>query len=287
MDKHTNDTEAPFGTYAPGLLLAAILKHSGQASAGWLSRRFIFALRRLGLLLLNGQPADVERLGCHMRLYPYKNTAEKRLLFTPQLFDPDERAYLAPLITPGFTFADIGANVGGYALFVAALAGHSGRVLAVEPQPDIFDRLRSNVQQSGLTQVMVRRCAVSDQEGEVVLHIHADNQGESTLLDNGEARHRQVRVEAFRLERLIRDAGFDRLDALKIDVEGLEDRILTEFFGSAAPALWPDILIVEDGTLRWQLDVHALLTQSGYRQVLTTPTNSIYRLARPASARSD
>ena len=44
-----------------------------------------------------------------------------------------------------FTFVDVGANVGLYSLFVATRARSRARILALEPQPGIVDRLRFNL----------------------------------------------------------------------------------------------------------------------------------------------
>ena len=95
-----------------------------------------------------------------MRLYPGNNVAEKNLLFTPQYFDPEERRFLAERLGSDFTFVDVGANVGGYALFAATLGGPGSRILAVEPQGDIFERLSFNIGQNGLTTVKALELAV-------------------------------------------------------------------------------------------------------------------------------
>ena len=58
-----------------------------------------------------------------MRLYPQRNVAEKRLAFTPQYFDAPERALLAERLKGEFVFLDVGASVGGYALFAARFGG--------------------------------------------------------------------------------------------------------------------------------------------------------------------
>ena len=50
-------------------------------------------MRGLAMRGLRGRPVDVVSLGARMRLYPHNNNAEKRLLFTPQYFDPRERAF--------------------------------------------------------------------------------------------------------------------------------------------------------------------------------------------------
>ena len=102
----------------------------------------------MAIKTLGGRPIDIESVGAKMRLYPYNNVAEKRLLFTPQYFDQAERDLIRSRVRPGFVFLDIGANIGGYSLAVAAFAGPNARILAFEPQPEIFQRLNYNIEQN-------------------------------------------------------------------------------------------------------------------------------------------
>ena len=99
-------------------------------------------MRGLAMRGLRGRPVDVVSLGARMRLYPHNNNAEKRLLFTPQYFDPRERAFLAERLKGDFVFLDVGASVGGYALAIAAIGGPRARILAVEPLPDLVRAAR-------------------------------------------------------------------------------------------------------------------------------------------------
>ena len=85
----------PFGTCHPDTFAARIIGITRSIPDRWLARRFAFALRRLVTARLRGRPLDVEALGARFRLYPFNNMCEKRILFTPQYFDPTERAALA------------------------------------------------------------------------------------------------------------------------------------------------------------------------------------------------
>ncbi|MGO4815997.1 hypothetical protein AB4156_41560, partial [Cupriavidus sp. 2MCAB6] len=88
-------TEArPFGAFAPQGLVAQIINWTRGAPDSYLGRKFAYALRRIGLSSLAGQPVDIEALGVQMRLHPDGNVCEKRVLFTPQYFDPYERELL-------------------------------------------------------------------------------------------------------------------------------------------------------------------------------------------------
>ncbi|MCJ2032909.1 FkbM family methyltransferase [Methylobacterium sp. J-068] len=267
----------PYGTYAPTGLVARIAERTGRLTYGsWGGRRLSLFLRRIAIGLLHGEPLDVERYGARMRLYPYNNNCEKKVLFTPQFFDPEERDLLKARLSPGCTFLDIGANIGAYALFVAAFAGPRARILAIEPQPDVFDRLTYNIAQNPFGTVKALACAVADKAGELTLFVDPRNRGESSLKIVGTNEGAQIRVPAVTLLDLARSEGIARIDAMKLDVEGAEDLILEPFLRAAPVSLHPVLLIVENGTDQWQIDLPALLEQHGYRRIARTRLNLIF-----------
>jgi hypothetical protein len=84
---------------------------------------------------------------------------------------------------------------------------------------------------------------------------------------------------------VLREAGIDRIDALKIDVEGMEDKILLPFFRDAPPSLWPSLLQIEDRRVDWPIDVIAALTANGYAESSRSRTDMMLRRAHdPESA---
>ncbi len=266
----------PFGAYAPTGFAKWVLGLTRAFSSGWAPRRVAFMLRRLAVQALKGQPVDVVSLGARMRLYPYNNVCEKRILFTPQFFDPEELALLESRIVPGFTFVDVGANVGGYALFVAARAGGSGRILALEPQPEIFDRLTYNIRQNPFGTVKAIACAVADKTGELTLFLDPRNHGESSVKIVSPNEADAIRVPAITLLDLLNQEHFTKVDAIKLDVEGAEDLILDPFFRDAPESLYPKLFLIEDGRGQWQMDLPKLLIANGYRLIFKTRLNLIF-----------
>ncbi|KMO15763.1 FkbM family methyltransferase [Methylobacterium platani JCM 14648] len=270
----------PFGTFAPAGLVRWIVSRTERLpDESWGARRLALLLRRCAIRLLRGRPLDVERYGARMRLHPYNNNCEKKVLFTPQFFDPLERRLLAERVGPDCVFLDIGANIGAYALFVAALAGPGARILAVEPQPDVFDKLAFNIAQNPFGRVKAVACAVADKAGEMTLFVDPRNRGESSLKVVGTNEGAAIRVPAVPLLDLVRGEGLTRIDAIKLDVEGAEDLILEPFLRQAPPELHPRLLVVEDGTDLWQTDLSALLTRHGYRRIAQTRLNLIFERA--------
>lgn len=267
----------PFGRHAPGAFLNRVLGLTRGAGQSWLGHRLAFFLRGLSIKALGGRPVDVTSFGAKMRLYPYNNVCEKRILFTPQYFDEAERELLKSRITPEFVFIDIGANVGGYALFVAAHAGPLARILAIEPQPEIFERLIYNIRQNPFATVKAMDCALADEEGEITLFLPSHNRGESSVrIVSTEADGTRVRVPARTLKSVVDAEGYTRVDAMKLDVEGAEDLILEPFFRTAPSSLWPKMLIMEHINARWTVDLPKLILDSGYREILRTRSNVVY-----------
>jgi FkbM family methyltransferase len=267
----------PFGRHAPGAALRRALAVTRSAGHSWLGRRIAFLVRGLCVKLMAGRPADVESLGARMRLYPFNNVCEKRILFTPQYFDEAERDLLKGRITADFVFIDVGANVGGYALFVAANAGPLARVLAIEPQPEIFERLIYNIRQNPFASVKAMDCALADEDGEITLFLPSHNRGESSVrIVSADADGTRVRVPARTLHGIVESEGYSRIDAIKIDVEGAEDLVLEPFFRTAPEALWPKLLIMEHINARWTVDLPNIIAQSGYREIMRCRANVIY-----------
>jgi len=275
---------APYGSRAPGLLDRATLALTRSLPNNWLGLRLAILFRRIVTIRLGRGALDTKLWGMRLRLYALGNGCEKNALFTPQMFDAMERGVLADAIDrkpdAPFTFVDIGANVGLYSLFVASRAGSRGRILAIEPQPGILDRLHFNIAVNPGVAVEVLPIAVADHEGEVELVLDASDSG-GTHIDKHTgtrgAGARAVAVSCKTLLAVVTAAGIAKIDALKIDVEGAEDLVLVPFLRDAPRDLWPELILIEDTRGFWQTDVFALLEQHGYTVSTRNRQNVAYR----------
>ncbi len=246
-------------------------------------RRMASALRSI-LSRARTDPLDLDVLGQRMRLHPGNNSCEKRLIVTPQFFDPDELALLSTRIKPGFVFVDIGSNVGTYSVFVALRGGPEARVIAIDPNDIVLERLRFNLAANGLENVRVLQTALGDKDGTAEFAIDVKNMGGSSLrLDrNAASGKRMISVPVRRLLDVVTGEGLTRIDALKIDVEGYEDRVLVPFFSTAPERLWPQMVIIERSAQSWETDCLAVLTGAGYTTALRSSGNDV--LVRPEPA---
>ncbi|MGO9389331.1 FkbM family methyltransferase [Rhodoblastus sp.] len=273
---------SPFGEHRPRGALRRLLHFTQNAGLHWLGQRAALLVRGVGLRRLSARPVDVtvETLRARMRLYPYNNACEKRLLFTPQLADREERRFLAEKITGEMSFLDIGAGVGATSLFVALRAGPRAKILAVEPQPLLYERLVYNLRQNPAATVKALDCAVADAESDVTLFINPYDLAESSMrIVNVEGGGDSVRVSARSLATLVREEGFERVDAMKLDVEGAEDLVLEPYLSAESEKLWPRVLILAYSPGKWDVDLCAMLEDRGYVRVLRTRVYVMYERA--------
>ncbi len=247
--------------------------------------RFALLARRAARRHLTG-PVDTRVWGQRLRLFPDRSVSEARILFLPHSWDRAERRLLAQWAGPGFTFVDVGANVGGYSFWVLSLVGSSARVVAVEPNPDLARQLRFNVRiNRAQDRVRVVEAAVGAARGTGALAVDPRNLGEGRLVGAGDSPGvaRAIPVQVVSLADIVTDAGLDRLDCLKVDVEGHEPEVIQPFLRDAPRGLWPRHLIVElktggrDGQRSAELE--AWLVARGYRLELRTRLNGLFRLA--------
>lgn len=245
----------------------------------WAGRR-LSSLIRSSLKRLSRRPIDAVRLGSRMRLHAQGNSCEKRLLVSPQFFDPEVLARLETALRPGFVFIDIGANVGAYSLFVGQRTYPPARILAVEPHPEAQRRLSCNLALNGLGWVETVPVALSDAAGTIELMVNERNIGSSSMCAEWEPDipRKGMQVPCETLLTIVRRHGLERIDAIKADVEGAEDRILVPFFTDAPAALWPRLLVIEDGSRGWRCDLLGLLAARGYATALMSRGNIVLTL---------
>lgn len=266
----------PWGTYAPSALVARLRAFSSARSTDYLGKRLAFLARKLAMGMMKGV-LDVVVFDHKLRIEPYANLAEKRVLFTPQYFDPVERDWLARYLPADAVFIDIGANVGAYSFFAAQSAGKQARILAIEPQPAVYQRLCENISFNPGVPIEAIPLAIADVDGQIQLFVDRNNAGETSMRRIGSdgANGVTLDVQAKPLATLLADYDLPRVDALKIDVEGAEDLILVPFFETAPKALWPTLVIIENSPESWHTDCIALMHAKGYSSVAETRLNIV------------
>ncbi|WP_020186768.1 FkbM family methyltransferase [Methylopila sp. 73B] len=278
-------TELPYGAHRPSRVVEALRALGSRVPNNAVGLRLASLLRRI-CFAAGASPYDVEVFpSIHARLRPATNRTEKRVFLAPHLWDAEERRLLEAAVLAGdpeaeATFVDVGANVGFYGLALAAAARRAGRrlrVIAIEPDPTNRARLAVNVAASGLD-VTIDPSAVGREPGEAFLVEHARNRGEVRLVSD--ARGRGAAVEVLPLPTILARHGVVAVDAMKIDVEGMDFEALAGLFEQAPGALLPRALVVEVGRTAAEAEpLLKLLAAHGYRIAARTRLNVV--AARP------
>ena len=262
---------APFGAFAPTPVQTAII---ALAQHSMLKRgAFRPMLSRLVNLLRAG-PVDVRYQGAAFRFHHQASATERGALFNPD-YNVEELDFLRAHTPVGGVFVDVGANVGTYALSLASHVGTSGTVIAIEPHPVTLARLAFNRDASLAAQVTLVAAAAGASDGALMIETDGGNLGASHVV-SGESKGNAIKVPSWRLQRILEDARVSHVDALKIDVEGYEDRVLTGFFAEAPPSLWPRAVVIEHlSRNEWLDDCIAGMVARGYAETGRTRSNTL------------
>jgi FkbM family methyltransferase len=187
---------------------------------------------------------------------------------------------LEAYVQDGDVVVDIGANIGVHALPLAAkLLPSAGRVYAFEAAPDTAAELQRTADSHCLTNVVVCNIALGAERRRAVLRSSAQygpgDRGVRSLYGSGIA---EIEVEVQPFDAWAGETGLDRLDVVKIDVEGAEYEVLVGMRGSIA-ALTPRFIVVEmlpsllAAAGATTSDVRQLLVELGYALVGMTESD--------------
>jgi FkbM family methyltransferase len=137
--------------------------------------------------------------------------------------DRNEPRVLARLLAPDSVIFDVGANFGYYSITLADALGGRCRVFAFEPFPSTFSRLRHHIELNGLNGIIKAfPVALADKRGSALMEIDRGNTGAASLSDD----KGDQRVDVTTLDDFCSENAIDRIDLLKVDVEGTEERFL-------------------------------------------------------------
>ena len=226
------------------------------------------------------QPSTVSVRGSVMTLDP-ANWLEGLYLFSPQTMDQACLRFIRRVVGDGSVFVDCGSYVGYYSLFASRLVGESGRVIAIEAAPDTYARLAQNIRLNDAEErIEAHNLGISDERETLKLgrEESARDGGHSFLFPE---RPDSVEVECLPLDIFAEETGLGKIDYLKLDMEGLEYRVLRRFFEHADRSLLPQYIQVEqlphkDWIEKAGGNVLDLLCEAGYAQRLVEGRNFIF-----------
>ncbi|MCB5202612.1 FkbM family methyltransferase [Neorhizobium sp. T786] len=143
------------------------------------------------------------------------------------------RDVMMQILKPGSVFIDVGGNVGLHTLFAGSIVGESGKVFTYEPLPQMFKTLKLNIDVNGMGGIITpHQMAVSDAEG---IQSFSNFRSHSAMsgftvpqsrLDQFNETDSSVEVIEVQTTTLDKSFSGQRIDAIKIDVEGYEALVI-------------------------------------------------------------
>ena len=170
-------------------------------------------------------------------------------------YEPYVTRELRRLLKPGMTFLDVGANIGYFTLLAALLVGKTGRVLAFEPQQSNCQLLEQSIAANGLQNITLFPYAAAEKAQTLPFSGGgADSNGR--IINPSETLAQMYAlptVEAVVLDEHL--AGIERLDVVKMDIEGAEprawagmQRLIEKYRPVVLMEFAPDLIRITSGT---------------------------------------
>ncbi|MEZ5070825.1 MAG: FkbM family methyltransferase [Bacteroidales bacterium] len=167
------------------------------------------------------------------------------------IYDEPGIRFVESRLGPGDVFLDVGANLGWFSLPAGAAVDpeSGGLVHAFEPVRAVYDRLVDHLEQNGMGHVHPHRLAVGRTAGQAKLYLSGpENIGMSSLYRHDGESGRVERVELVSLDAFAAEEGLERVDLVKLDIEGGELPALKGMAG-ILERFRPDLLVEVSSTV--------------------------------------
>jgi FkbM family methyltransferase len=139
------------------------------------------------------------------------------------VYEPIESHLFTSLLKPGMTVIDAGANIGQYTLLAATQVGDRGAVHSFEPVPKTFEKLSHHVAVNQLSNVSINQAALWYQETVLKLGLADDMVNNVGSYSTGVVDiNTAVEAKALRLDDYAINHRIERVDFIKMDIEGAE-----------------------------------------------------------------
>ena len=186
-------------------------------------------------------------------------------IFGHGVFEPGILRLIRSHLNKESVFVDVGANIGQHSLYASLFARH---VYAFEPITSIYHQFNRSIFENDIFSISTYNYALGDTNTVIPIYSNKINRGGSSLVVSSERSFLQ-NVKVVRLDDVASSIGFERVDVMKIDVEGYEYSVLLG--AQEVLKLHHPVLIIEFSPCFYNsIDVSisekiiTLLTNSGY-----------------------
>lgn len=139
---------------------------------------------------------------------------------------------MGKVVQNGDVCFDVGANFGWFTTYIYNLKTSAGKkvkeIHAFEPLDFVFENLRENIKLAGSPEnIFVNNFALTDEFSETKIYVSvALGSGHSSLARNGDEKVTEKIIKTITLDSYLSDKNIERIDFIKIDIEGSELKFL-------------------------------------------------------------
>ncbi len=222
---------------------------------GWILKKVLFLFPRKEFVIRNS-------IGRWIVL-PFDDTAT----ISAEYFEKDLVPWLHKAAKRRL-FIDIGANIGRYSL-LAGNALQYPKALAIEANPVTFGLLQKNIKLNDLeNKITAEHVAVGDHAGEIFIQADNHHLGGGNVIGNDADKKSMENV--YKVPMITVDALMEKnslaasdIDFIKMDVEGMEDKVLRGMSKTLADMEPGALLMVEISDLE-HAEAYQILTEAGF-----------------------
>lgn len=152
--------------------------------------------------------------------FPQKFNWDWKLEMLTHRYEQETVALFKKIMKPGMTVIDVGAHIGYFTVLFSKLVGPTGRVISFEADPDNFDLLKKNT--GALPNVTLINKALADRNGTIDFYKINNSTGCHSIIAPTTLNSTKTTVSAITLDAFLFDEHIDKIDIIKIDIEGAE-----------------------------------------------------------------
>ena len=146
-------------------------------------------------------------------------------IINTSVWEPKSTEAIKKIVKNGDIVLDIGANIGYYSVLLSKLVGDSGRVIAFEPTKHYGEVLKKNLEVNRISNVSVQEYALSDRDEKDTIFIGESSATINWAYDERDKEGSEIIIKK-KLDDIVDDLGLDKIDFIKIDIDGHEPAFL-------------------------------------------------------------
>lgn len=228
-------------------------------------------------LKLEGGITDV--LGVKMLLDP-SECVDRNLWFTPHLYDKGEIKFAINKLKEKTqhqvenVFIDVGSNIGFWSLVISKNVKHAN-ILSIEANPETAKILNYNISINNLNKIRIIQKGIYTSSGKIKLFCgnHGNRGGDSFKFKHEKST--EILVDVVTLKSLCDESNITSIKFMKMDIEGLEVKVLEHFFKEAPISIHPKYICLEHSH---DESIDDFMLKNSYRCIKRYRENAIYSL---------